>query len=206
MKKLLGVLGASLLLAVNILANDLTLAWNPSPDATITGYKIYYAQVGQTLTNVWPVANTNMATITGLTSATNITYRFTCVATNVTGLESLPTFELLTVVPPHAVKYPRFVGRTGSSFTLTWEPSDEADAKTYKVTYGTLSPRTINVVALPAPATSVAVTAGLVVGADHYFDFTVINNAGVESWPKFQLREKLLPAGPSDLKVSVQVQ
>ena len=205
MKKTIVGLVASLALIGSVFAHDITLTWNPSPDATVTGYKIYYAQVGQTLTNVWPVGMTNIATITGLTSATNVQYRFTCIATNATGQESLPTMELLSIIPPHAVKYPRFVGRTGNAFTLAWVASDEADAKTYKITYGTTNPKTTNVVTVAHPATLVTVTTGLVPGAEHYFDFTVINNPGVESWPKYQLRDVLLPAGPPDLKVGVIV-
>lgn len=206
MKKLFAALGASLLLAGTAFAHDITLAWNPTDDPNVTGYKVYYAQVGQSLTNVWRVGVTNLTTITNLVSATNITYRFTCVATNAAGLESVPTMELLTVVPPHAVKNPRFVARSGNAFTLTWVASDEADAKTYRVTYGTTSPWTSNVVTVAHPATTITITNGLVAGAEHYFDFTVVNNPGVESWPKFQLREKLLPAGPPDLKVGVLVQ
>lgn len=206
MKKLLITLAAGLALAGKLFAHDLTLTWDLSTDVNVTGYKVVYSQIGQTATNVWRVGTTNLTTITNLVSATNITYRFTCYATNAAGVESLPSMDLLSVIPPHAVKYPSFVGRTGNSFTLTWVPSDEADAKTYKVTYGTLNPRTTNTVTVAVPATSVTVTDGLVVGAEHYFDFTVINNPGVESWPKFQLRDTLLPAGPADLKVGVVVQ
>jgi len=205
MKKILATLGAGILLAGSALAHDISLAWNPSTDVTVAGYKIYYAKVGESLTNVWNVGNTNLTTITNLVSATNVTYRFTCVATNAAGLESVPTMELLSVVPPHSVKNPRFVARSGSSFTLTWKPSDEADAKTYKIMYGTVNPWTENVVTVPVPTTTITITNGLVAGAEHYFDFTVINNPGVESWPKFQLREKLLPAGPPDLHVGVIV-
>lgn len=204
MKRFL-ILSVSFALFVNASANDITLAWSPATDVSVLGYKIYYAQVGQSLTNSMLVGNTNMATVWGLTSATNITYWFTCVATN-GAVESLPTMQISTVIPPHAVNHPRFVGRTGSAFTLTWDASDEVDAKTYKVTYGVLNPRTTNVVTVVAPATLATVSSGLTMGALHYFDFTVVNNAGVESWPKYQLRDTLLPAGPADLKVSVQVQ
>lgn len=204
MKTLLGlVLG--LALTASAFAHDITLTWNPSTDVTVSGYKIYYAQVGQSLTNVWRVGNTNLTTITNLVSATNIIYRFTCVATNAAGLESPPTMELQSIIPPHAVKRPRFVGYTSTSITLFWQASDEADAKTYKVTYGTTNPYTTNTVTVAHPTTMVTITNGLVPNVEHYFDFTVINNPGVESWPKYQLRETLLPSGPSDLKVGIIV-
>jgi hypothetical protein len=203
MKKLLA--GLSVLLGVSCWAHDITLAWNPSTDATVTGYRIYYAQVGQGLTNVWNAGMANITTVPGLTSSTDIQYRFTCVAVNAAGVESPPTLELVSVIPPHSVNFPRFVGRTGSQFTLAWLSSDEPDAKTYKITYGTVNPWTTNVVTVAHPITTATVTAGLVPGAEHYFDFTVINNPGVESWPKYQLRDKLLPAGPPDLKIGVVV-
>lgn len=204
MKTLLGLF-TGLALAASAFAHDITLTWNPSTDVTVSGYKIYYSQVGQALTNVWRVGNTNLTTITNLVSATNIIYRFTCVATNAAGLESVPTMELQSVIPPHAVKKPRFVAITSSSVMLTWQASDEADAKTYKVTYGTINPWTSNSVTVAHPVTSLTITNGLVPNVEHYFDFTVINNPGVESWPKYQLRNKLVPAGPSDLKVGVIV-
>jgi hypothetical protein len=206
MKKTLLTLAAGLVLAGKLFAHDITLVWSPSPDAGVTGYKIVYSQVGQTLTNVWRVGLTNMTTITNLVSSPAINYRFTAIATNATGLESVPTMEIVSVIPPHAVKYPRFVGRTPNGFTLTWVPSDEADAASYKVTYGIVGTLTNQTVTVPAAVTSVVITNGLVANAEYYFDFTVINTPGVESWPKYQLRDKVLPAGPADLKVSVLIQ
>jgi hypothetical protein len=205
MKKILLGLAASLALAGSLFANDITLVWTPSPDVGVTGYKIYYGPSTGALTNIWGVGLTNVATITGLTSATNLIYGFTVVATNAT-TESAPTLQIQTVIPPHSVKNPRLVGVTPNGFTFTWQPSDEADAKTYKVTYGTVSPMTTNTVTVAAPAVTVVITNNVVANVNHYFDFTVLNNAGVESWPKTQLRAVLLPAGPPDVRVTVQVQ
>lgn len=205
MKKLFWALAASLALAGTVLAHDITLVWSPSPDTNVTGYKVYYAQLGQPQTNVWRVGLTNITTITNLISATNITYYFSVVATNATQ-ESAATLAITSVIPPHAVKNPRIVGITPNGFTFVWLPSDEADAKTYRITYGTLSPLTTNVVNVAAPVNSVVITNNVVANKEHYFDFTVINNPGVESWPRTQLRATLLPAGPPDLKVSVDVQ
>ena len=204
MKKLLALV-FGLAFTASAFAHEITLTWNPSPDMTVTGYKIYYAQVGQTLTNVWQVGNTNLTTITNLVSAPSITSRFMCVATNAAGLESLPTLEIQSIIRPRSVKRPRFVAYTSSSVTLTWLASTEADAKTYKVTYGTVNPWTEHSVTVPHPATMVTITENIVPNAEHYFDFTVVNDPGVESWPKHQLRETLLPPGPSDLKVSIIV-
>ena len=206
MKKILAAL-ISILSAGFVLGHDITLSWNPVTDPTVTGYKIYYGQSQFPATNVWRVPLTNVTKITNVISAPTLTYRFSIVATNAAGTEGVPLFELLSVIPPHAVKNPRFVGRTPNGFTVAWVPSDEVDAATYKVTYGTLSPRTTNSVTIAATnGTSVIITNNVVADADHYFNFTVINTPGVESWPLYELRDKLLPAGPPDLKVTVKVE
>lgn len=203
MNRFLGIF-CGLLMAASASAHDIVLAWSPSPDVEVSGYKIYYAQVGQALTNVWRVGNTNITTITNLVSSPSITYRFTCVATNLAGIESEATMELLTVIPPHSVKNPRFVGRTDNGFALTWQPSDEVDVVTYRIAYGTVSPWTAtNVVSVAAPTTYVVLT-NFLPNAEYYFDFTVVNSAGVESWPRHQLRSSLLPSsGPPDLKAVI---
>jgi len=202
MRNILVSLAASLWLTGSLFAHDISLAWNPcGPE--FTGHKIYYCQVGQTLTNVWLVGPTNMTTISNLVSSPSIFYRFSIAATNAQ-YETPLSFELLTVIPPHAVKNPRFVGRTAEGFTLTWTPSDEADIVSYKVTYGSVSNWTFNVLTVPATTTLVTIT-NLVSFTDYYFDFTAVNVPGVESFPKFQLRDVLLPPGPGDLKVSVQI-
>jgi len=204
MKKTLLLLAAGFALAGNLFAHDITLSW-PTGDASVTGYKIIYGPSTATATNVWRVGLTNVATITNLISSPTLTYRFTVIATNALA-ESVPTVEYLSVISPHAVRQPRFVGRTPNGFTVTWNASDEADAATYKVTYGTLSPRTTNVVVIPVPNTVAVITNNVVANADHYFIFTVYNTPGVESLPLTELRDKLLPVGPPDLKATVLVQ
>lgn len=206
MKKTLSVLTSLLLAGIaSAIGHDITLSWNPTTDASVTGYKIVYGPSTQTATNIWRVGLTNITTITNLISSPTLNYRFTIIATNATA-ESIPTMEFISVIPPHAVKQPRFVGRTANGFTLTWQPSDEADAATYKVTYGTVSPRTTNTVSVAVPNTSAVITNNVVANALHYFSFTVVNSAGVESWPMFELRDTLLPVGPADLKATVLVQ
>lgn len=205
MKKLFAVL-SSVLVAGTVFGHDLSLSWNPVPDPTVTGYKIYYGQSQFPTTNVWRVALTNVTRITNLISAPTLSYRFSIVATNAAGSEGVALSELLTVIPPHAVKNPRFIGRTANGFTVGWTASDEADAASYKVTYGTTQPRTTNSITVSATNTWVTITNNVVPDAEHYFNFTVINTPGVESWPMYELRDKLLPAGPPDLKVTVRVE
>lgn len=204
MKKLFAVL-TTLLCAGLVFAHDFTLSWNPTTDATVTGYKIVYGPSTQTATNIWRVGLTNITTITNLTSSPSLSYRFTIIATN-SVTESVPTLDYITVIPPHSVKQPRFVGQTAGGFTLTWQPLDQGDAASYKVTYGTVSPRTTNVVTVLSPTTTAIITNNVVANADHYFNVTVVNTAGVESWPQYELRGKLVPVGPPDLRATVIIQ
>jgi len=45
---------------------NVTLAWNPSTDSTVAGYKIYYGSASGNYTNVVDVGNVTNATISGL--------------------------------------------------------------------------------------------------------------------------------------------
>lgn len=193
------------LLAVTSWGHDITLTWNRSTDPNTTGYKIMYGPSSQPTTNIWRVGLTNAAKITGLISAPSVLYRFVIIPTNAV-TEGNPTADILSLVTPHAVKNPRFVGRTPNGFTVAWAPTDEADIASYKVTYGTTTPRTTNTLVLAATNTVATITNGTVPNMEHYFNFTAINTSGVESWPMYELRDKLLAAGPPDLRVTVKVE
>ena len=177
MKKIFAAFFGLVASAAVALGHDLTLSWNPTTDASVTGYKIVYGPSTQTATNVWRVGLTNITTVTNLISSPTLNYRFTIIATNATA-ESIPTMEFISIIPPHAVRQPRFVGRTANGFTLTWQASDEADAAAYKVTYGTVSPRTTNTVSVVVPNTSVVITNNVVANALHYFSVGAVIFAG----------------------------
>lgn len=74
-------------------AAPLTLAWNPASDSTIKGYAIYYGLTNQPATNRLDAGMTNSATIMNLQA--NVTYRLYAVSYNATGVESIPSNELL---------------------------------------------------------------------------------------------------------------
>ncbi|HZL44354.1 MAG TPA: Ig-like domain-containing protein [Verrucomicrobiae bacterium] len=65
---------------------SITLAWDPSPDPTVVGYKIYYGVVSRTYTNMVDVGNATNVTISGLIEGT--TYYFAATAYNTLGMES----------------------------------------------------------------------------------------------------------------------
>lgn len=63
-----------------------TLAWNPSEDVSVTGYRLYYGAAPEQYTNSIVVGNTTSCTVTGLVNGT--TYYFSTTAYNESGIES----------------------------------------------------------------------------------------------------------------------
>ena len=74
------------------------LAWNQSPDPTVTGYNVYYGTASHTYTNHLHLGNVTNATITGLTAG--VTYYFAATSYNAAGTESSYSNEASSVVPP----------------------------------------------------------------------------------------------------------
>ena len=75
-------------------SQSLLLVWNPSPDADVSGYILYYGTASGNYNHTNYIANVTNATVTGLTEG--FTYFFVVTATNTTGLESLPSNEFIT--------------------------------------------------------------------------------------------------------------
>lgn len=91
-RKLFLILAILLLPIFNVF--PLTLAWDASPDANVTGYNIYYG----TNSGIWPSkvnAGTNLTLIISNTNFVNgTTYYFIATAYTVDGVESLPSNEV----------------------------------------------------------------------------------------------------------------
>jgi hypothetical protein len=66
--------------------NSVTLAWNPSPDADVTGYRVYYGPASGSYTNSIAVGNVTSNTITGLVNGAP--YYFAVTAYDWRGMES----------------------------------------------------------------------------------------------------------------------
>ncbi|HLH54289.1 MAG TPA: fibronectin type III domain-containing protein [Verrucomicrobiae bacterium] len=62
------------------------LAWDPSPDATVTGYNVYYGPASRTYTNVLAVGNATTAIVSNLCSGG--TYYFAATTYTSAGMES----------------------------------------------------------------------------------------------------------------------
>jgi hypothetical protein len=73
-------------------ASAVTLAWQASPDATVTGYKLYYGVASGVYTNSVNVGTNLTCRLTNL--VLGVTYYFVVTAYNAAGLESLPSNEV----------------------------------------------------------------------------------------------------------------
>jgi hypothetical protein len=65
---------------------SVTLAWNPSPDSGVAGYRIYYGVGSRTYTNMVDTGTATNATIANLVAGA--TYYFAATSYNLLGLES----------------------------------------------------------------------------------------------------------------------
>ena len=74
-----------------------TLAWDASPDSTVTGYKLYHGVSTRSYTNVYNVGNVLTGTLSNLVCGT--TYYFAATAYNGLGTESVYSDELVYTIP-----------------------------------------------------------------------------------------------------------
>ncbi|HMP84386.1 MAG TPA: fibronectin type III domain-containing protein, partial [Verrucomicrobiota bacterium] len=84
--------------------NAVTLAWEPSPDSSVTGYKIYYGAASGVYTNSVDVGGSTSGEVNGLVAG--VTYYFVVTAYTVAGVESLPSNEVSYTVPVILVNQP----------------------------------------------------------------------------------------------------
>ena len=78
--------------AKGITSIPVRLSWNPSPDTTVAGYRVYYNLASLPATNRQDVGPSQTAFFTNLTASSS--YAFYVVAYNATGEESLPSNTL----------------------------------------------------------------------------------------------------------------
>ena len=81
----------------NPLYGSVTLAWDASPDATVTGYRIYLGPSTGNYTNSIAVGNTLTATLTNLLQGTR--YYFAATAYDNSGVESVFSNEVNYQIP-----------------------------------------------------------------------------------------------------------
>ncbi|MBE0544383.1 MAG: fibronectin type III domain-containing protein, partial [Verrucomicrobia bacterium] len=76
---------------------SVTVAWDPSADLSVAGYKAHYGVASRTYTNLVNVGTATRATIPSLVEGR--TYYFTATAYNASGAESVFSDELSYTVP-----------------------------------------------------------------------------------------------------------
>jgi hypothetical protein len=76
---------------------NVTLAWDPSPDSSVAGYRLYDGVTSGTYTNVIDVGNATSATVTNLVRG--VTYFFAVRAYDTNGQESVLSDEVSYTVP-----------------------------------------------------------------------------------------------------------
>jgi hypothetical protein len=91
-------------LTPDLRAAEVTLAWDPNPEPTVQGYRVYYGKSSGFYTGVVDVGNRTECVITGLDPGT--TYFFACTAYNSSGDESNFSGEIV---------YSTQAGSSGSS-------------------------------------------------------------------------------------------
>jgi hypothetical protein len=92
-------------------ANNLSLAWNPSPSAGLAGYSVYYGTTSGSYSYQIDAGNATSATISNLTAGT--TYYIATTAYNVLGNESSFSNEISYTVP--AASAPATLAMTSAS-------------------------------------------------------------------------------------------
>ena len=97
------------------------ITWDPNPEDNIAGYRIYYGQIGNGVTNIVEVGQATIGSVTNLDFST--TYFFYVTASNTFGLESDPSEVLLhTTRPPPST--PRPLSLTLDPYLIALSPSE----------------------------------------------------------------------------------
>jgi Divergent InlB B-repeat domain len=78
-------------------AQSVSLGWDPSPDANVAGYNVYYGPASRSYTNLLVAGNATSIIISGLVGGA--TYYFAATAYDVTGTESDYSNEVFYSVP-----------------------------------------------------------------------------------------------------------
>jgi hypothetical protein len=83
--------------AAAVTPGTLTLAWDPSSDPSVVGYRLYEGIAGETYTNIMDVSSNLMATVLSLVAGE--TYYFAVTAYDSSGLESVFSGQISYTVP-----------------------------------------------------------------------------------------------------------
>ena len=122
------LLGSSSAFAVQ----SVSLAWNPSPDAT--GYHVYYGTESGNYDQRMTVNGATVATVSGLVEG--VTYYFVVTAYDTQGLESSPSNEVSYTVPGILLRLrPMTVPGSGLSRAFTFDTTGNPGSWVLEMSY-----------------------------------------------------------------------
>lgn len=178
-------------------ALGVTLEWDPSPDAWVSGYAIHYGTSGGNYTVRVDVGNTTTCTITNLNPG--VTYFFVATAYTADGLESLPSNEVSYTVPggnpldtiqlEFLDMPPPFPG----SVTLAWDPILESWVSGYAVRFGWASGYYTNRTDVGTNTT--CTITNLMTGSTYFFVAHAYTSDGQENPPSNEIGYRVPPPG-----------
>lgn len=164
-------------------AAEVRLAWDPSPDAYVNNYRIYWGYQSRTYEGYFDVGNVTQTVIGSLADGTR--YFFAATATTQDGLESdfSNEVEYTTPLPPPAAPTLQLAAASGTEVTLAWTPTSDPKGVNYRVAWGLQSGSyTASIEA--GPVTTVVLEA-LTPGATYFFAVKAVTADGRQSaWSK----------------------
>src|ERR1044071_1305391 len=98
-------------------AHNVNLIWDPSPDANVVGYAIYYGTASGTYATRQDVGDQLTTTVPNLTA--DQTYYFVAVAYDANGLASDPSNEVSAAIPAESQSSPATLQITSGTLNVT---------------------------------------------------------------------------------------
>ena len=210
MRKIIAALSSLLLLALALpiqAAQSVTLAWDASPDSSVTNYCLYYGLMNGTnhaSTNKVITGNVTVYKLTDAIDAPN-TYWFYVTALG-GGLESQPSNEI-QYSPP----YPSPGQMAGFRYTTYWQAKNPWVLKfdwfavtnvalnNYRIYWGLMGNgvhTTTNVLVVPPTQTTASIS-NLVTGSNYWFTGAAVSTDTVQGPLSDEIRYTVYPIAPA---------
>lgn len=159
-------------------AANLTLAWDPNPEANLAGYKVHYGGSSRAYTNVIDVGLVTIRTVSNLLA--DATYFFALTAYNDLGAESAYSDELVhqfTVIVTNRIAAPtnlRVLSNSTTTISLSWDaPITTNSIVGYRAYFGL----TTNRVAFQITTSTNITLTNLVAGTNYFISVAAIGPA-----------------------------
>jgi len=186
----------SCLLSTRIMADTVTLAWDPNPTPHLAGYRLYYWTNARDSTQKIEIGNATTALVPNLREGQ--TYFFAVTAYNAFGIESLRSNEVAFTVPyPPPIPVLLSAEPLGNnSAAVTWSESATAGAGSFDVLYDTTEALSHSYYIVASSSSRSTTITGLTPGIYYYLVVRFITTSGTRSAVSNELR-CMIPADPS---------